>query len=76
LGCNFFCDEEGVSRFPPRKYIHKLIAAYERAKFGLKLKTNKIMSSLVKGDHPKIDDSAFLEEEGIQQYQSLIEQLQ
>jgi hypothetical protein len=44
--------------------------------FGSKLKTNKITSPLVKGGHPKIDDSAFLEEEGIQKYQSLIGQLQ
>jgi hypothetical protein len=44
--------------------------------FGSKLKTNKITSPLVKGDHPKIDDSEFLEEEGIQKYQSLIRQLQ
>jgi hypothetical protein len=44
--------------------------------FGSKLKTNKITSPSVKGDHPKIDDSAFLEEEGIQKYQSLIGQLQ
>jgi hypothetical protein len=76
LGCNFFCEEEGVSCFAPRKYIDKLIASYERM-FGSKLKTNKITSLLlVKGDHPKIDDSAFLEEEGIQQYRSLIGQLQ
>jgi hypothetical protein len=44
--------------------------------FGSKPKTNKIASPLVKGDHPKIGDSEFLEEEGIQQYQSLIGQLQ
>jgi hypothetical protein len=75
LGCNFFCDEEGVSCFAPRKYIDKLIASYERMS-GSKPKTNKITSPVVKGDHPKIDDSAFLEEEGIQQYQSLIGQLQ
>jgi hypothetical protein len=31
---------------------------------------------MVKGDHPKIDDCAFLEEEGKQQYQLLIRQLQ
>jgi hypothetical protein len=74
LGCNFFCDEEGVSCFAPRKYIDKLIASYEHM-FGSKLKTNKIMSPLEKGDHPEIDDSAFLEEEDIQQYQSLIRQL-
>jgi hypothetical protein len=75
LGRAFFCDGEGVSCFAPRKYIDKLIASYERM-FESKPKTNKITSPLVKGDHPEIDDSAFLEEEGIQQYQSLIGQLQ
>jgi hypothetical protein len=75
LGCDFFFDEEGVSCFAPRKYIDKLIASCERM-FGSKPRTNKITSPLVKGDHPEIDDSAFLEEEGIQQYQSLIRQLQ
>jgi hypothetical protein len=69
LGCDFFRDEEGVSCFAPHKYIDKLIVSYERM-FGSKPKTNKITSPLVKGDHPEIDDSAFLEEEGIQQYQS------
>jgi hypothetical protein len=43
---------------------------------GSKRKTNKITSALVKGNHPKIDDSAFLEEEGLQHYQLLIGQLQ
>jgi hypothetical protein len=43
---------------------------------GSKPKTNKITSLSVKGDHPKIDDYVFLEEVGIQQYQSLIGQLQ
>jgi hypothetical protein len=75
LGCNFFLDEESVSCFAPGKYIHKRIALYERMS-GLKPKTNKITFPLVKGDHPKIDDSAVLEEEGIQQYQLLIGQLQ
>jgi hypothetical protein len=71
LGCNFFCDEESVSCFAPHKYIDKLIVSYQRM-FGSKPKTNKIMSPLVKGDYPEIDDSRFLEEEGIQQHQSLI----
>jgi hypothetical protein len=75
LGCNFFRDEEGFSCFAPCKYIEKLIVSYERM-FGSKLKTKKITSPLVKGDHPEIDDSAFLEEGGIQKYQSLIGQLQ
>jgi hypothetical protein len=74
LGCDFFRDEEGISCFAPHKYIDKLIASYERM-FVSKPKTNKITSPLVKGDHPEIYDSAFLEEEGIQQYQSLIGQL-
>jgi hypothetical protein len=30
LGCNFFCEEEGVSCFTPCKYINKLVASYER----------------------------------------------
>jgi hypothetical protein len=74
LGCDFFRDEEGVSCFAPRKYIDKLIASYERM-FGSKQRTKNITSPLVKGDHPEIDDSAFLEDEDIQQYQSLIGQL-
>jgi hypothetical protein len=76
LGCNFFCDEEGFSCFAPCKYIDKPIASYKRIMFGSKLKTNKITFPLMKGDHPEIDDSAFLEEEGIQKYQSLIRRLQ
>jgi hypothetical protein len=75
LGCDFFRDEEGISCSAPRKYIDKLIESYERM-FGSKPKTNKITYPLVKGDHPEIDDSAFLLEEGIQQYQLLIGQLQ
>jgi hypothetical protein len=48
LGCDFFHDKEGVSCFAPRKYINKLIASYDERMFGLKLKTNKITSPLVK----------------------------
>jgi hypothetical protein len=75
LGCDFFRDKEGVLCFAPRKYIDKLVASYERM-FGSKPNTTKITSPLVKGDHPEIDESVFLEEKGIQQYQSLIGQLQ
>ena len=35
-----------------------------------------VISPLIKIDHPKIDDSAFLEENGIQHNQLLIRQLQ
>jgi hypothetical protein len=75
LGCDFFCDKEGVSCFAclASTWIN-FIASYEGMS-GSKPMTNKIASPLVKGNHPEIDDSAFLEEEGIQQYQSLIGQL-
>jgi hypothetical protein len=75
LGCDFFRDKEGVLCFAPRKHIDKLVVSYERM-FGLKPNTTKITSPLVKGDHPEIDESVFLDEKGMQQHQSLIGQLQ
>ena len=75
LGCDFFRDEDGILCFAPRKYIDKMVALYERM-FGYKPKTSKITSPLVKGDHPEIDDSPFLGDKEIQQYQSLIGQFQ
>mgnify|MGYP000464932623 CR=1 FL=1 len=74
LGCDFFRDEDGVLCFAPKKYIDKVIGSYERM-FGSKPKTN-VSSPLEKGDHPEIDTSDFLDDAGIQQYQSLIGQLQ
>jgi hypothetical protein len=75
LGCDFFRDDEGVLCFTPRKCMDKMTASYKRM-FGSKPQTTKIASPLVKGDHPEVDDSAFIEGEGMQQYQSLIGQLQ
>ena len=75
LGCDFFRDEDDILCFAPRKYIDKMVASYERM-FGSKPKTSKITSPLVKGDHPEIDESPFLEDKEIQQYQSLIGQFQ
>jgi hypothetical protein len=43
LGCNLFCDKEGVSCFAPSKYINKLIASHV-SMFGLKPRTNKTTS--------------------------------
>jgi hypothetical protein len=74
LRCDFFRDEDGVLCFAPKKYIDKVIGSYERM-FGSKPKTN-VSSPLEKGDHPEIDTSDFLDAAGIQQYQSLIGQLQ
>ena len=58
----------------PTKYLEKVFANYERM-FGTKPKQN-VMSPLESGDHPELDTSEFLDEEGITQYQSLIGTLQ
>ncbi len=74
LGCDFFRDEDGTLCMAPRKYIDKMLGNYERM-FGEKPKLN-VYSPLEKGDHPELDDSEFLDEQGIQQYQSIIGSLQ
>jgi hypothetical protein len=58
----------------PKKYIDKMMQAYEQL-YGEKPST-KPHSPLQDGDHPELDTSEFLEEDGIQQYQSLIGSLQ
>ena len=74
LGCNFFRDEDGVLCFAPKKYIEKMVSSFEKM-FGSKPKTN-MSSPIEKGDHPEMDSSELLDEEGIQRYQSLIGALQ
>ena len=74
LGCDFFRDEEGVLCMAPRKYIEKMMMSYETM-FGEKPST-KIHSPLEKGDHPELDTSELLDQNGVQQYQSLIGSLQ
>ena len=58
----------------PKKYIEKMVANYEKL-FGTKPMHN-ISSPLEKGDHPELDISDFLDQEGIEMYQSLIGSLQ
>ena len=58
LDCDFFRDMEGVLCFTPKKYIEKMISSFE-AIFGHK-PSNKIHSSLEKGDHSELDASEFL----------------
>ena len=74
LGCDFFRDELGTLCFSPKKYIGKMIDGY-KTMFGSKPKAN-VTSPLEKGDHPELDDSALLDEDGISKYQSLIGSLQ
>ncbi len=75
LGCDFYRDDTGILCAAPKKYIQKISESYLRI-FGERPKTKGIFSPLVRGDHPEIDDSDFLNDEGITNYQSLIGQLQ
>ena len=74
LGCDFFRDEDDVLCMAPKKYIEKMAMGYETM-FGEKPST-KVHSPLEKGDHPELDTSELLDQNGIQQYQSLIGSLQ
>ena len=74
LGCEFYRDEEGVLCFAPKRYIEKMIDIHKNT-FGVKPKLN-ISSPLEKGDHPELDTSELLDQDGIQKYQSLIGALQ
>jgi hypothetical protein len=74
LGCDFYREDDGTLCMAPRKYIEKMLSNYERM-FGEKPRLN-VYSPLEKGDHPELDDTELLDENGTQQYQSLIGSLQ
>ena len=74
LGMDFFRDEHGVLCIKPERYINKMIDNYKRI-FG-ESPTTKVSSPLEKNDHPELDDSEFLDEDGILLYQSLVGALQ
>ena len=58
----------------PKKCIERMIKTYELT-FGQK-PTMNVHSPLEKNDHPELEDSESLDRKGIEQYQSLIGQLQ
>ena len=58
----------------PQRYIDKMVETYKRM-FN-ENPPSKANSPLESNDHPKIDTSEFLDDEGIQQYQSLIGSMQ
>ena len=75
LGANFTRDPDGTLCMLPTKYItERLISSYEKM-FGEKPSMNAL-SPLEQGDHPELDDSELLDEQGTQLYQSLIGSLQ
>jgi hypothetical protein len=73
LGCDYFCDQDDTLCFGPRKYITKMMDQFTTM-YGCKPK--KYTSTLEKGDHPEIDTSEELDEEGIKKYQTMIGCLQ
>ena len=74
LGCGFHEDITGTLCMDPGKYIDQMEEIYVelfRVKPG-----KKYRSPLQKGDHPKLDTTPFLDEEGKEIYQSLIGSVQ
>ena len=74
LGAVFYRNAHGVLSMAPKKYIERMVGSYERM-FGEKPKDN-MYSPLEKGDHLELDTSKIFDEQGIQNYQSLIGSLQ
>ena len=70
LGCDFFRDAHGVLCMAPRAHLERMNATFIQM-FGEKPPT-RIRSPLEPNDHPELDDSGLLDEEGIRKYQSLI----
>jgi hypothetical protein len=64
LGCDYYRDEHDTLCYAPRKYIDRMVSTYERL-FGER-PSRKFSSPLEKGDHPEIDTSDLLDEEGKQ----------
>jgi Reverse transcriptase (RNA-dependent DNA polymerase) len=63
LGCDYF---HGILCVGPRKYIEKMVGEYERL-FGKK-PSLKVRSPLEHNDHPELDISPILDEDGIRKY--------
>ena len=73
LGCDFFHDKNGTLNFAPKKYLSKMLDNYSTM-FGSQ--PRQCTLPLEKGDHPELDTSDELDEDGIKKYQSLIGALQ
>ena len=74
LGCNFERDDDGTLRMSPQSYIDRIEAQYI-ALFGEKPST-AVRGPLDKNDHPELDISPLLDDDGINKYQSLLGALQ
>jgi hypothetical protein len=74
LGCDYFQDKHGTLCVGPKKYTEKMVGEYKRL-FGKKPNL-KVRPPLEHNDHPELDTSPILDDDGIQKYQSLIGTLQ
>jgi hypothetical protein len=74
LGCHYFCDEDGTRCYSPKKYITRMADAHVRM-FGSQPSTKHRLPP-ANTDHPELNTSDLLDEDGIAQYQSLIGILQ
>ena len=77
LGCGFDRDEDGTLCMDPSKYIDKMEESYYEERLFGEQPNDKVLSPLLKGDHPELDTSILLEENDIVEiYQSLIGSMQ
>ena len=70
LGADFERDDDGTLAMSPKKYIERMMFNYEKM-FG-DLPSMNVQSPLEHGDHPELDESELLDDEGVEKYQSLI----
>jgi hypothetical protein len=73
LGAEYTRDKDGTLAQGSKTYIDKMVATYEQF---FQEKPKEYACPLEKGDHPELDNSEFLDGEGIAQYQTMIGQLQ
>ena len=70
LGADFEQDEDGTLTMSPRKHVDQMMFNFQRMFGGLPPTT--VQSPVEHGDHPELDKSELLDQEGIEECQSLI----
>jgi len=73
LGLDYVTDDHGTLCAMPKKYIDKMDMTYKQI---FNESPKKYKTPLEKGDHPEIDESELMDEEGTTKYQLLIGQCQ
>ena len=74
LGCDYYRDQHGTLCVGPKRYIERMITQHESL-FGCKPKQN-VSSPLERNDHPELDVTDLIDDDGIRKYQSLLGILQ